>query len=107
MVSARAIRFSNELKYSPSTEDRAIEVTCEAMGWKMPTNWRLDRKPSLHGLRILDLADWDRRHDKTKNSYAETNYRTNNVQTVRKRDDRDDDDCSDDIQEEKKDSPLV
>lgn len=92
---------------SQALEDRAIEVTCRAMGWKIPANWRLDRKPSLHGLRILDLAEWDRRHDKTKNRHDDetVNNRSNNVQIVRKGDDNDA--RGDDVQEEKKDSPSV
>ena len=47
---------------SSSLEDDAVSVTCSAMGWKIPINWRDVRKRivNLHDIPILDLALWDK-----------------------------------------------
>jgi hypothetical protein len=46
-------------------EDRAVEVTCAAMGWARPEDWRRARAKlsETHGLPLLDLADWDAADD--------------------------------------------
>lgn len=44
-------------------EDRAVAVTCAAMGWPAPADWRgaRARLAETHGLPLLDLADWEKR----------------------------------------------
>lgn len=81
---------------SQALEDKALEVTCAAMGWEIPENWRLIRKKEseTHGLPLLNLADWDQRKTKN-NSNDETN---DNVEMTCKGDKHVDG------QEEKKDS---
>mmetsp|Transcript_19113 Transcript_19113/g.40291 ORF Transcript_19113/g.40291 Transcript_19113/m.40291 type:complete len:242 (-) Transcript_19113:275-1000(-) len=51
---------------SEALEDKAVEVTCAAMGWDIPQNWRIVRKKEseTHGLPILNLADWDQKQRK-------------------------------------------
>lgn len=88
--------YPSKRDISQALEDRAVEVTCAAMDWKVPQNWRQVRKKEVetHGMPLLDLADWDRRKTKT-NSKEEKN---SNSQTKRK------DDKHVDKQEEKKDA---
>ena len=47
-----------------TTEDRAVEVTCDAMGWEVPKYWRAVRQKlaTLHGMPLLDLAVWDKNY---------------------------------------------
>lgn len=42
-------------------EDKAIVVTCSAMGWAVPENWRAIRKKlsDTHNIPVLNLAEWD------------------------------------------------
>eukprot|EP00584_Thalassiosira_punctigera_P014704 CAMPEP_0172552560 /NCGR_PEP_ID=MMETSP1067-20121228/45836_1 /TAXON_ID=265564 ORGANISM="Thalassiosira punctigera, Strain Tpunct2005C2" /NCGR_SAMPLE_ID=MMETSP1067 /ASSEMBLY_ACC=CAM_ASM_000444 /LENGTH=231 /DNA_ID=CAMNT_0013340563 /DNA_START=175 /DNA_END=870 /DNA_ORIENTATION=- len=55
--------YPTQRDISQALEDRAVEVTCAAMGWKAPTDWRQVRKKEgeTHGMPLLDLADWDKR----------------------------------------------
>jgi len=81
-------------------EDRAVEVTCSAMNWKIPENWRQIRKKEAetHGMPLLDLADWDRRQ-KIKNS-NDDEITGNNVPNASCKEE------DGDGREEKKDSTL-
>mmetsp|Transcript_19056 Transcript_19056/g.34374 ORF Transcript_19056/g.34374 Transcript_19056/m.34374 type:complete len:129 (+) Transcript_19056:616-1002(+) len=83
------------------TEDRAVEVTCSAMNWKIPENWRQIRKKEAetHGMPLLDLADWDRR--KIKND-DETSHNNNAKSSTSCKGEKEDGDG----REEKKDSTL-
>ena len=56
------------------TEDKAVEVTCAALGWSVPEDWRERRKVvDLHGIPILDLAVWDVQRGRTKKRKNEKN----------------------------------
>lgn len=61
-----------------TTEDRAVRVTCAAMGWDVPENWRIFRKEQLsaHGMPLLDLSDWDKRKTNSGSGGAEDDDRT-------------------------------
>mmetsp|Transcript_26454 Transcript_26454/g.55264 ORF Transcript_26454/g.55264 Transcript_26454/m.55264 type:complete len:227 (+) Transcript_26454:223-903(+) len=85
---------------SQALEDRAVEVTCSAMNWKIPENWRQIRKKEAenHGMPLLDLADWDRRQ-KIKNS-NDDEITGNNVPNASCKEE------DGDGREEKKDSTL-
>jgi len=86
---------------SQALEDRAVEVTCSAMNWKIPENWRQIRKKEAetHGMPLLDLADWDRR--KIKND-DETSHNNNAKSSTSCKGEKEDGDG----REEKKDSTL-
>ncbi len=86
-----------------NTEDKAVEVTCAAMKWDAPQNWRHIRKKhaDLHDIPILDLAEWDRRVSKTRNASNDSNT-TNPNDHISQRNGNNDN-HNDDRQEEKKD----
>ncbi|KAL7527920.1 hypothetical protein ACHAXR_002191 [Thalassiosira sp. AJA248-18] len=89
--------YPTKEEISQSLEDTAVKVTCAAMGWKIPSDWRQIRKEiqSLpQGLPLLDLADWDQR--KLKNSSNDEENANAQISC------NDDGYC--DMQEEKKDS---
>ena len=51
----------------PLIENRAVKVTCAAMGWKIPENWRIVRNEMKKVYSpVMDLSEWDR--SKTTNS---------------------------------------
>ncbi|KAL3816976.1 hypothetical protein ACHAXA_011764 [Cyclostephanos tholiformis] len=70
---------------SQALEDRAVEVTCSVMGWRMPQNWRALRRKmtDLHSIPILNLAEWDQ-HRRQRRMRDNGNVSNN--------DDKDDDD---------------
>lgn len=42
---------------SQALEDKAVKVTCEAMGWEIPTNWRQERERERAVWRVEDAFD--------------------------------------------------
>ena len=61
-----------KLQYS---EDKAVEVTCAVMNWRIPTDWRNDRaeKASNHNMPLLDLADWDKAQKRSSRAKTDIN----------------------------------
>ncbi|KAL7549152.1 LOW QUALITY PROTEIN: hypothetical protein ACHAWF_012416 [Thalassiosira exigua] len=83
-----------------TTEDTSVRVTCEAMGWDVPRDWRTvrEKQRKLHGMPLLDLAEWDRRkrkHESDGDDEAADDERAPSCETSERRVD---------LQEEKKDS---
>mmetsp|Transcript_15746 Transcript_15746/g.33266 ORF Transcript_15746/g.33266 Transcript_15746/m.33266 type:complete len:404 (-) Transcript_15746:201-1412(-) len=54
---------------SRALEDRAVEVTCAAMGWKVPEHWRRERERERAALLVdvFDLAKYDTANDANEN----------------------------------------
>lgn len=63
----KLIFMYTDKKYQP-TEDEAVGITCAAMGWKEPKDWRLlrERKRDTHKIPFLDLADWDKKQQQQR-----------------------------------------
>ena len=58
-----------QAQQNPDTvlEDKAVKVTCDAMGCKIPENWRSVRNEMKEVYSpVMDLSEWGRR--KTTNS---------------------------------------
>lgn len=60
------------------TEDKAVTISCEFMGWQVPQNWRLKREEftkhrMTNKIPRLDLAEWDRTRKSKRKCSGDTN----------------------------------
>ena len=75
------------IPHSILTEDTAVKVTCAAMNWRIPTDWRNDRaqKESNHSMPLLNLADWDKAQKRIKVSSKSQKVKTDINSQIKKK----------------------